>query len=602
MAAITKLNNTYATNVVDPVTLAKYQQKVLANLADILTRSFGPHGSNTCIKIPNAPNKYTKDGHTILQHVQFSGIIEESIRSDIESITNNIVLTVGDGTTSAVILSRYIFESIHTMMEAHPEFLPAEIISTLNLVCNEVGKEILKRARPATLDDIHDIALISANGNIDIANMITDIYKECGMGVFIDVASTTAKDTTIKYYDGMTIDTGYSDSCYVTNNADNTAVVDHPKIYFFEDPIDTKEMGVFLDTILSENIIYPLYGAMQPLANSNGNKATITPTVIVAPRISRDMSSTIDRVVNLQKDQKIGGKLPIVIITETHQKDVISDICSLCNAKPIHKYIDRKIYEQDVEAGNAPTPETIHDWAGTCESCVAYSTKTKFIRPAGMFNEDGSQSNKYLNLLNFVETELSKCVADGEDAHTVGNLRRRLHSLKSNLVEIYAGGMSPADREAARDLIEDAVKNCRSAATNGVGWAANFSALLTLNDMYNKAQLDGLVSSTGEYNIKAAVLECINNAYKNLVFTLYSNTFQGLTDDEIREIILESCQRDMPMNLRTKEFDGKAISSIESDIIIMHSVARIIGIMVTCNQFLTPNPQFNVYTEIEEVK
>ena len=72
------------------------------DLAKILANSFGPHGSNTCIKKLNALNQYTKDGHTILESVQYNGIIEQSIKDDIATITLNIAKTVGDGTTSAV--------------------------------------------------------------------------------------------------------------------------------------------------------------------------------------------------------------------------------------------------------------------------------------------------------------------------------------------------------------------------------------------------------------------------------------------------------------------------------------------------------------------
>ena len=106
--AVSNIKNTYGTNVVDKETLKKYQLSVLEKLREILIQSFGPYGSNTCIKQINALNTYTKDGYTILSNVKFTGIIEEAIRSDIETITKNIVETVGDGTTSATILSYYL--------------------------------------------------------------------------------------------------------------------------------------------------------------------------------------------------------------------------------------------------------------------------------------------------------------------------------------------------------------------------------------------------------------------------------------------------------------------------------------------------------------
>ena len=100
-------------NVVNEETLRQVQSKTLKELADILKKSFGPNGSNACIKKENALSRYTKDGHTIISSLAYNGMIEHSIKEDIESITRHIVKTVGDGTTSAVILSSLIFDSLY---------------------------------------------------------------------------------------------------------------------------------------------------------------------------------------------------------------------------------------------------------------------------------------------------------------------------------------------------------------------------------------------------------------------------------------------------------------------------------------------------------
>ena len=100
------------TNVVEHNEFAEAQLKALNIAKDALINSFGPMGSNTMIIKENAFNKYTKDGYTILQNIQCLNIIESFAIKDIVEVTRNIVTTVGDGTTSAVILSALIFESI----------------------------------------------------------------------------------------------------------------------------------------------------------------------------------------------------------------------------------------------------------------------------------------------------------------------------------------------------------------------------------------------------------------------------------------------------------------------------------------------------------
>ena len=67
-----KASRKYLSNVVGKDTMRAVQTSVLQDLSDILINSFGPKGSNTCIKEMNALNMYTKDGFTILKHLNFS--------------------------------------------------------------------------------------------------------------------------------------------------------------------------------------------------------------------------------------------------------------------------------------------------------------------------------------------------------------------------------------------------------------------------------------------------------------------------------------------------------------------------------------------------
>lgn len=570
----------FISNIVDGKTLHKVQSAVLTDLANRLVNSFGPHGSNTCIKKLNALSMYTKDGHTILDSIQYNGIIEQSIKDDISLITLNIAKTVGDGTTSAVLMSKSIFDYINDAMTNNPSIYAADVIRAMDKIGKEMDERIRADARPATLQDIYDIAYTSSNGEPWVAQLLFSIYDSCGMEVFVDVAPTTAEDTSVKIYDGMTINSGFMDACFVTNNEKNLSVVDNPEVYFFDDPIDTKEMGVLLDAILSANVMMPY---------KEKRFKDIVPTVVVCPKISRDMSSFMDILISIQSQLPAGNKLPVTFIINRTQPDQIKDIATLCGAKSIFKYIDAEIYKEDVEKGIAPTPINIKEWAGACESVEASTTTTKFIHPALMKNEDGSYTTVYENILAFVESEIKKNSADGGDARELGTLKRRLHSLKSNLVEVRVGGMSAADRDAMFHLIEDAVKNCRSAAENGVGWGANMSGSLAIEDIFREHDEKKCCME----EIESIVYSAIRKAYADLVDNLYATK---MPMSEAMEKRKESIEKRMPLNLRNNRFDGTVKSSIESDTIILNSVMKIVGMMVTCNQFAVPSAQHNVYS------
>ena len=569
--------NTMITNVVNKDTLHKIQNDVLQRLSDILANSFGPMGSNTCVKKENAFNIYTKDGHTILKNIYFHGIIEQSIKDDVESITRHIVKTVGDGTTSAVMLSAEIYTAIMDISKEYNK-PPVEILNAFKSIIDEICANIKCSGHKATPKDIYDISMISTNGNEFISNTIKDIYNDYGMEVFIDVSASTDGDTVVKSYDGMTLNTGFSDPCFVTNK-NNEAVLDHPRIYFFQHPIDTKEMAVLFDAIVTKNLIQPYSKLVK------GQEATLIPTVIITPKLSQDLSAIMGSVTNLMSQQDMANKLPFLVIEGYHQTDEVADICLLCNGKGIRKYIDPEILKHDVETGDAPTPDTIQDFCGTCDQVVATNSKTSFINPVDMKNPDGSFSTVYNNLLSYLESGLKNAQNNGEDARVIGTFKRRIHALKSNLVELMIGGISQSDRDALRDLVEDAVLNCRSAATYGVGFGANFMAYSAIRKFRSHAD-----------NMTKDIVDSLKVGYEYIIGKLYENTSFSFnkTDEEICNTLIEyGC----PFNIRTQSFDGIVSSSIESDIIILETVSKIIGLMATCNQFIVPSPMHNVYVD-----
>lgn len=559
-------------NVVGKEKLREIQSSVLKELSDILKLSFGPDGSNACIKKENALSRYSKDGHTIIGALHYNGIIEQSIKDDVESITRHIVKTVGDGTTSAVILSSIIFDKIK---ELENDYTAAEIMNAIDKFCSFISHDIRSSATDLDIDDVYNIAMISTNGNEFVSRQIENIYKEFGTGVYIDVSPSIGEDFVVKSYNGMTLNTGYSNSCYVTNQKNNTSEVDNPELYFFEHPIDNKELGVYLDAVLSRNIIEPV---------NNKQYDQLIPTVIFAPKISQDMSSLMDSVTAVMAQMPVNNRLPICIITDFHEKDQLIDLAKMCGAKLIRKYIDKSVYENDVKKGAAPTPETIFDWAGKCDRVVSYTDKTTFIRPSKMYNEDGSFSDLYDNLCNFLETEIANLKNEGADIREVGTLKRRLHSLKSNMVEFLVGGITQADRDSLRDLVDDAVLNIRSAAQNGVGFGANISAFKAIHN-YIK---DGEV----EAELMGRVSYAICEAYDALVETLYNGT---VSIEEIEE----NAKDGLVYNIRDKKWSDNVKTSIMSDIIILDTVSKIISIMATCNQFLVPTAMHNIYVDVD---
>ena len=118
---------------------------------------------------------------------------------------------------------------------------------------------------------------------------------------------------------------------------------------------------------------------------------------------------------------------------------------------------------------------------------VVDALTTRIIGPKMMYEDDGKTYTEFFNnYIQQLQTTLDKYEETKEELVKIGNLKRRINILKANMVDLYVGGIGVADRDALRDSVEDAVLNCRSAAKEGVGHAANFEGLSAFNKLNTK--------------------------------------------------------------------------------------------------------------------
>lgn len=563
-------------NIVDKKNLRKVQTATLKNIRQALINSFGPYGSNTEIVKKNSLNRFTKDGHTILSSIRYFNIIEESVRTELEELTRYITITIGDGTTSAVILADIIFNKLRELEETNT---PYELMNGLKEACELVENEIRKRTTELTPEAVYNIALTSTNGNEDVSEALKMIYELYGNGVFINVCTSTNHNSYLKTFDGLTLSTGYSDTAYINNTKNKTATVNNARIYAFQDPVDTPEMIRLFNTIVDNNIIIPY---------SQNKPEDVKPTVIFAPKLTRDIGSRLETIIDFMHRYTQAGqdqnKPPLLIVTNINQPEEYADIVKLSGARFIKKYLDPKQQQADIDAGLAPTPETVcsDNFAGYADIVESSALATKIVNPKAMFtvNENGERVNspEYTALLDFVQKTLDEAIDDGSDINVIGNLKRRLNSLKANMVEYYIGGITMSDRDSLKDLVEDAVLNCRSASDNGYGCGSNIEGLIA----------SGNITDNKFVNI-------IHDAYKELVQTLYGTC---MSKEKAEEIQKQCLINKSAYNIKTGKFDNSVLSSIESDIIILDTVCKIVSIMFTCNQFLCESFAQNKYLQL----
>lgn len=585
-----------ANNVVSGEKLRKIQSETLASTKDFLSNTFGPMGSNT--KIISGNNResisstYSKDGLKVLQNIVQSAPIEASIIEELIDITKHVEHEVGDGTTSTVILSSLIFDKLMLIQDKF-NVPPYKLVKMFENVVSIVKDKILENKRECTLDDIYDICMISTNSNKEVSEQIKSIYDKFGMDVELSVGISNNTNTYIKEYDGLTLTEGFADPVYITNKEKQESDIRNARVYHFVDPIDTMEMISYFEAIIKHNIYDQIEDEEPPI-----------PTVITCPKLSRDMSASLKLLANqlyqIDQNDMTAQKPPILIITDVIASDeaVMDDVANLCGCKSIRKYIDPKMLIKDQEAGNAPTIENVHEFYGECEEVVADAKKTKFINPKHMhiYEEDGTVKDDpiYTAMVNFLEEEIKNAEETDGTISEIALYKKRLSALKSNMVEFLVGGITVAERDSYKDLIEDAIKNCKSASKYGVGFAANWETLYAIHTM----DKEDLKNNSVEDELFMAILEAIEISYYEIQEILYSTV--ETDKDTIEFCISKSLNSNRgPYNISNGELSdeptGNVKCSIMLDVNILDTLSKIISLMVTCNQCLLQGSQLNNY-------
>ena len=612
------------TNVVDEQKLRAAQLRALKLFADALKCTYGPMGGYTLWSLQDVSQKnkvivsnYTKDGLQVLKRVDCDKPIESILKEEIRTICTNVVKKIGDGTTSATILSYYIFKGLIKMNKKG--FKKREIITTLKDILAQGSANIKENGHECTLDDIYKIALTSTDGNEDIAKIIKDIYEESGMNVFIDVGMSSNDKTVVKTYNSMVYEAGYLDPAFANTTLDAKNEEDafkgasaceliSPHVYVFESPIDTPAMIDTVKLIFEKEIIEPTKRANKLYNENKAVEPEDRPNavVIISPKISRDANSYIDELI-VSYTQLAPSQRPKFCMVTNLENDnqYLTDIAKLTGARFIKKYIDPVTYKMDKKNGLAIREDgsNVLAFAGKAEKVIVDATTTRIINPLFMYDEDGN----YTDFFNEYIAQLKDLLRTYEETHEeigkIGRLKRRINILQSNMVDLYVGGIGTSDRVPLTDSVEDAVLNCRSAAAEGVGYGANYEGLRVFNAMDIQFQKNFAENPDSERDkIYALVSSVVIRAYWKLVAAIYEPYFENEEKalNLVRFMIAaEDHKYRQPFNIVTEEFDGCVLTSIQTEPAILDSISRIVTILFNTNQFVLPDPRFNIYKDMD---
>lgn len=223
--------------------------KGLNTAVDLAKVTLGGKGKNVMINTAGSIHT-TKDGVTVLKNVAMTDDVEDMGVKLVLEAAENQVSECGDGTTSvSILLQAIINKGMKTIKSGgDPLLIRRGVEKAVNLSVDFLEKLSEKIDRDS--DRVFQIAKVSAHGDEDIANIISDAIKRTGEHSHITVEESKGVDTHVEVTDGFKYHSGWLSHLFINNVKKMTCDLDNPFILIYEGKIrELKEIVGLLEFV-----------------------------------------------------------------------------------------------------------------------------------------------------------------------------------------------------------------------------------------------------------------------------------------------------------------------------------------------------------------
>jgi chaperonin GroEL len=218
-------------------------------LSDAVVVTLGPKGRNVVIDKSWGSPTVTKDGVTVAKEIELEDKFENMGAQMVKEVASKTSDMAGDGTTTATVLARGIYEEGQKLVAAgnNPMAIKRGIEKAIDVAVNE-----LRSMSKPTKDqrEIAQVGTISANNDETIGNIIAEAMGKVGKEGVITVEEAKSMETTLEVVEGMQFDRGYLSPYFVTDPDKMVASLEDPYILINEKKISTmKDLLPILEQI-----------------------------------------------------------------------------------------------------------------------------------------------------------------------------------------------------------------------------------------------------------------------------------------------------------------------------------------------------------------
>jgi len=176
-------------------------------LADNVSTTLGPKGRNVVLQRREETPFITKDGITVAAFVHLDDEFENAAAQILKQAAAQTNLHAGDGTTTATVLAREIYSQAQRYLLAGAS--PVELKRGIDKAVEVVVARLQEMSvQVGTLDEIENIATISANNDPVIGKLVASAIDNAGVDGAITVEEARSLETSLDIIEGFRLPAG----------------------------------------------------------------------------------------------------------------------------------------------------------------------------------------------------------------------------------------------------------------------------------------------------------------------------------------------------------------------------------------------------------
>jgi len=395
-------------------------QKGVNILADAVAVTMGPTGRNVIIDKSFGNPVVTKDGVTVSKEVELDDPFENMGAKLVNEVASKTSDIAGDGTTSATVLARAIYEEglRSITLGANPTIVRRGID-----LAAEAAIEFFKaNSKPvSSKEEIAQVGAISANSDRAIGDMIADAMEKVGRDGVITVEEGKGNSTTLKLAEGMQFDKGFGSPYFVTDPTEMKVVLEDCYILLYEKKVSG---------------LRELVPLLEKVARSG------KPLLVIAEDVDGEALTTL--VVN-----KLRGVLRICTVKAPgfgdRRKAMLADMAVLTGGTFISEDLGIKL--ESVELSHL----------GRCKKVEVTKDATTLIEGAGDTKAIQTRVQQIRTQIENTESEYDR-----------EKFQERLAKLTGGVAIISVGATTEAEMKQTKARMEDALHATRAAVEEGI--------------------------------------------------------------------------------------------------------------------------------------